>query len=442
MNRFWHSFFIFASLLCFSNSASAQFVIRGKLINEAGRAVPSASIVISSRPRVGTVTNLAGEFSLQAYSNDTLVVDHLGYERLLISASNMQRIENPVYMLIRKSIEIPEIVVTPDGIKFIIKEAYSKIESNYPMEYPIAQGTFRKQMMKGDEYAFFGECNMDFICNSIPDANRRNEIGQRQKVSNIRISEDKFFDEMGYLWASIDLILMPYPVLSFIGTKVDNYIWALENISERSGMQIAEISFKESIATQSNLRGTVYISLNDRGIIAYTYTFKSFPLKRRNIFNTFAMEFSEGDQTFSVFYRKEKDKWFFNYARMDWISDAKITLGRRRAIREDDERRITEGDQIFTVFYRKENDKLVFNLEKMDSISNAKIISDRRREAQVNYEGKITMTYDYIVSGWMGATRRERRDFNKTEDPFIKLKGLYPKTDMSEFKVILPDYKF
>jgi|GEM_PF-5131148 hypothetical protein len=385
---------VFTTVSGMSYNADAQTLVRGKLVDESGSVVPFASVTLASNPQIGTVTNLMGEFSMQNISlEDILIVDHLGYEKASIPVRDISEVGNAVYTLTQKLIEIPEIVVTPNGVKDIIKEAISKIDDIYPLEYPVAHGIFRKQMMKGDEYAFFGECDMDLVWNSFPEMNRTGKYEQHQRVSNIKVSEDRFFHEMGYVSATSESMLRSYPISDFI-LKSDNFLWKVESISEKSGIQVMEVSFKESTPTQRELYGKIYISLEDHGIIASIYTIKSNTLTLKDFFGTTTMDFSPGKQTYSVYYKRQEGKWMFDYGRMEWISDAKITTSKKRV-------------------------------------------------AEMNYAGEITMVYDYIVTGWSSiANQKEKKEFEKPSDPFIKLKDQYPKTDMSEFKVILPDYKF
>ena len=386
---------IFTIVFCMPYNADAQTLVRGKLVDESGSVVPFASVTLASNPQIGTVTNLMGEFSMQNVSlEDILIVDHLGYEKVSIPVRDISEVENAVYTLTQKLIEIPEIVVTPNGVKDIIKETVSNIDNIYPLEYPVAHGIFRKQMMKGDEYAFFGECDMDLVWNSIPEMNRTGKYEQQQRVSNIKVSEDKFLNDMGYVSGQAERMLMSYPIADFIISKRDNYIWQVESISEKSGMQVMEVSFKEKTITPLEMYGRMYISLEDRGIMAFMYNAKANSLTFKSPFGTTVIEFSKGDCMYSVFYKKQGDRWMFDYGRMEWISDAKVTTSKKK---------ITE----------------------------------------INYTGKITMAYDYIVTGWGGiADQKEKKNFERLNDPFIKLKDKYQKTDMSAFKVILPDYKF
>ena len=387
---------VFTTIVCMPYNADVQTLVKGKLVDVNGSVIPFASITLSSNPRIGTVTNLMGEFSMQNISHgDILVVDHLGYERLLIPVSDILGVENVVYTLIQKFIEINEVVVTSNGVKDIIKEAASKINVNYPLEYPMAQGIFRKQMMKGDEYAFFGECDMSLIWNSFLEMNSIGKYEQLQKVSSIRISEDRLLNEMWYISANLAPMLTSYPIHSFI-VRNDDYIWEIESISEKSGTQVMEINFKEKVATQSQLYGKVYISMEDRAVMACIYYAKTNHLAAGKIFSVSTVEFSEGEQAYSIYYKKheQRDKWMLNYARIEWISDAKIRV----------------------------ND---FEIPRMF------------------YDGKITLTYDYMILDWSDITsRRDKRGFEKPSDPFIKLRKKYPKANMSEFKIILPDYKF
>ena len=387
MNRFRLLSVVWFAFLC--NPAWAQVSVRGQIIDENGKGLPFASVYILSNPQVGTISNLSGEFSMQnVLPQDTLVVDYLGYEILKIPIQEMINSDNQIYALTQKSIEIPEIVITPEGVKDMIKEAYSKIADNYPAAYPIIQGIFRKQVVKDGEYSLFGECYLDLRYNSLSEIAKTRSLGGKQRVFNIRLSEDNFLNEDVYLSISPESIITPYPIFSpLYNNQRDNYIWTTEAILEKSGEQIMEISFKSKDASLER-HGRIYVSIKDKAIVAIIDTSKT-NLGGHNSSGV-TTETNNSYTTMYAFYKKERDKWVLSYNRVDIISDIKYI---------------------------------------------------NKREPEKNFESPVIISYDYMTIGWKEISA-EDSNFEKCKDPFSKPGRKYPKTEMSEFTKILPDYKF
>jgi TonB-linked SusC/RagA family outer membrane protein len=76
ISRRWFSTLI---LLSVSGILFAQQAITGTVKDERGEFVIGASITVKENKTVGTITDLDGNFSLQAYRNNTLVVSYIGY---------------------------------------------------------------------------------------------------------------------------------------------------------------------------------------------------------------------------------------------------------------------------------------------------------------------------------------------------------------------------
>src|SRR5688500_10301015 len=60
-------------------SAIAQNIIRGRILDERGQGIPGAGVSVKTSPTTGTVTDLDGNFELNAPANSTLVVQTIGY---------------------------------------------------------------------------------------------------------------------------------------------------------------------------------------------------------------------------------------------------------------------------------------------------------------------------------------------------------------------------
>lgn len=91
-------------LVC--GSASAQNEISGVISDESGEPVIGASVVIKGTSS-GTITDLDGNFKLQADNGQTLVISCIGFQTVEVSAANNLRIT-----LKEDLAEIDEIVVT------------------------------------------------------------------------------------------------------------------------------------------------------------------------------------------------------------------------------------------------------------------------------------------------------------------------------------------
>ena len=87
-------------------SASAQNEISGSITDENGEPVIGASVVIKGTT-TGTITDLDGNFKLQANDGETLVVSYIGYQTAEVSAA-----DNLKVVLKEDISEIDEIVVT------------------------------------------------------------------------------------------------------------------------------------------------------------------------------------------------------------------------------------------------------------------------------------------------------------------------------------------
>ena len=68
------------TMLTFGLSASiAQTIITGRVLDEKGMGLPGAGVSLKGSPNIGTVTDLDGNFRLNAPSNATLVIQSIGY---------------------------------------------------------------------------------------------------------------------------------------------------------------------------------------------------------------------------------------------------------------------------------------------------------------------------------------------------------------------------
>jgi hypothetical protein len=369
----------------------AQSEIRGSLVDENAEAVAFAHIYINTQTNMGAISNLNGDFILKnVQPNDSIIISHLGYEVLQMCIADFPTKDTVVLVLQQKMYMLQEVLVTPDNIQEIIKAALSKIADNYPHHYAVSQGIMRKQILKGDEYVFFGACTMDIAISSLEEIGKTRQWGLQQRISDIRVSEDKLFNDKAWLSINPSAMLFLYPLLqSLYSINADLYDWKIEKIFEKSGELIYKINYTGKNIPSKPLNqfehGTVYISGEDKAIIALIYTNKTMPVKEKAPFGMGSLEMDEGYITTSVFYEQIDGKWQFSYGRADWSSTLSL--------------------------HKKKTPKA---------------------------KNDITMSIDFFVQNRLDI-ENQKGFSKKITDPFINNKK-YTKTQMSEFSIILPDY--
>ena len=65
-------------------AAFAQSIVKGRVLDEKGIGMPGAGISVKGQPTIGTVTDLDGNFELNAPQAATLVVQSIGYAQVEI----------------------------------------------------------------------------------------------------------------------------------------------------------------------------------------------------------------------------------------------------------------------------------------------------------------------------------------------------------------------
>ena len=99
-------------LLClFPMGALAQSVIKGTVIDEAGEPVIGASVLVQGTKQ-GAITDLDGNFSVEAASNATLNISYVGYVTETVS---VQGRNNIVVTLREDATSLSDVVVIGYG---------------------------------------------------------------------------------------------------------------------------------------------------------------------------------------------------------------------------------------------------------------------------------------------------------------------------------------
>ncbi|HSI75365.1 MAG TPA: SusC/RagA family TonB-linked outer membrane protein [Lunatimonas sp.] len=103
----------FLALLCAGISFGQETSITGNVVDNNGDPIPGVSIVISGTSR-GTVTDLDGNFMLNALPTASLIFSYIGYENQTVLLNNRTQLS---IVLSSSDIGLDEVIVTALGIK-------------------------------------------------------------------------------------------------------------------------------------------------------------------------------------------------------------------------------------------------------------------------------------------------------------------------------------
>lgn len=119
------SLVLFLMAMLVSVTALAQSTIKGKVVDEAGEAIIGASVVMKGSSQ-GTVTDLDGNFTIQAQPGGVLTISYIGYVSQDVKAANGMRVT-----LKEDNTTLDDLVVVGYGVqkKSVVTAAISKVTS-------------------------------------------------------------------------------------------------------------------------------------------------------------------------------------------------------------------------------------------------------------------------------------------------------------------------
>jgi hypothetical protein len=151
--------------------------------------LPHAYLFLKSYPEFSWLASTTGEFSLnfpEVLKDDVLVVSLLGYQRLEVPISNLDKFGNKI-KLNQALIGLNEIVVKPDNsLKEMITKAIENIPENYPEKRHQLTGLYRKVSTDYEEFTHLVEASV-----VVEDVGYgKDEIDSRIKVESLRQSNE------------------------------------------------------------------------------------------------------------------------------------------------------------------------------------------------------------------------------------------------------------
>lgn len=131
-----YTFFSVAFCLLFALTAQAQTTVQGKVTDESGKPVPSASVVVKGTNK-GTTTDESGVFNISASSGTTLVISSVGYANKEITLGNETNVS---VTLTASNSQLEQVIVIGYGTqkRATVTGAISSVNSKTINELPVA----------------------------------------------------------------------------------------------------------------------------------------------------------------------------------------------------------------------------------------------------------------------------------------------------------------
>lgn len=142
-------FFLFTSLC-----ASAQLVVEGRVVDDKGKAISYASVVIKGTHK-GTATSKEGYFKLyvaEKYKSARLEFSSMGYENRLIAIDELIKSKEVVIVLSEEIIQLTDVELSENAGKEFLQKVIDNIPNNYPQKAYTYSGLYRQVHREDAKY--------------------------------------------------------------------------------------------------------------------------------------------------------------------------------------------------------------------------------------------------------------------------------------------------
>jgi hypothetical protein len=264
--------------------------------------LPFTTVAIEKTSR-GTVTNSDGKFNLVTpwHSNLAVIISFVGYEKQRIPINqNTSSLKIALKPVAKK---LKEVVIVPnETLVDFIKDAYERIEVNYPQKSYQLNGFYRESLkdFKSGSYYYFGEAQLQLQGSGYQS---KNEYGM-VKIIQSRISrlQDSTEHTMYYGGAFIgsrhDIVKRRHHFLA----GDESYRYELNRIEKLDDKEIWVIDFKHQ---ENPIQGSIYIDRESKAYMRIDFTDSMAHSERAG--KIVARETI-------VLYKKSNDRWYLQFA--------------------------------------------------------------------------------------------------------------------------------
>jgi len=304
----------------------------GKVINEeTGDPLVFATISIEGT-NIATVTNSEGEFRIKVPAdkvNLKILISHIGYKNRTIPINKLDEERNKIRLEVL-SVSLAEVNVFPKDADLLIRAVINRRKENYMQNATLMTAFYRETIKKRRAYASLSEAVVQIYKQPYKNSNSDHiKLLKTRKSVDYNKLDTLVLKLMGGPYNTLILDIMKNPNMIISYDAIDQYIFALDNITKIDNRLIYVLSFKQKEWIQEPLfYGKLYIDSESLAI-----TKASFQINtefRDQVSNMYIKKKPAGakvyitNATYMVNYREKDGEWYYGHSRgemtfkIDW----------------------------------------------------------------------------------------------------------------------------
>ncbi|MCD6091201.1 MAG: carboxypeptidase-like regulatory domain-containing protein [Bacteroidales bacterium] len=296
---------------------------KGKIIDaQTKKPLVFASVTVEDE-NTATITNLEGEFLIKISKkskSQNLFISFLGYYNLSFPLIKLKA-EGNILELQPAVITLNEVQVFPDSPESIVRAMLRRIGQNYANEANAMKGFYRESIKKRNTYVGLSEAVVDIYKAPYTSyTNDRIRIFRGRKGMNERKMDTLLFKLQGGPVTSLLLDAMKNPDILIDEEMLQHYEFTLENMVKIDHKLNYVIAFKERHKVEDFplYEGKFYLDVETLALTSADFSLNlDKPIEASRLFirkKPFGAKVIPTVAKYSIRYREQNGKWYFNYA--------------------------------------------------------------------------------------------------------------------------------
>lgn len=297
-------------------------VFRGKVLDKATNAPLIFATLAVEGENTATITNSDGEFILKIKKNskaDAIKVAYLGYKNLTFPKEDLKA-KRTIIKLESAVISLDEIKIYPGTPDYIIRRVLEKIPENYSTDANTMTAFYRESIQKRSSYVSLSEAVVKVKKASYTkDINDQLQIFKARKGTDVKKMDTLLFKLQGGPYTTLLLDIIKNPSVLLFSDMIKHYEFNITNVVKINDKLNYVIEFHKKWKSEFPLYdGRFYVEIENLALTAADFSLNleddedgSMLIRKKPIGVKVNPEFAN----YSVNYREQDGKWYFNYAR-------------------------------------------------------------------------------------------------------------------------------
>lgn len=283
-----------------------------------------ASLTVNET-NISTVSNSKGEFILKVpkkFRKNSITVSFLGYTSKVLNLSDFSKEDN-IIRLETYIEELSEVNIVMKDAPALIREVLKRKNQNYSSSNLVMTAFYREAIKKRKTYVSLSEAII--LLNKQPYSNQRNDILQlhkSRKSTDYTKLDTIALKHKGGAHSMIHLDIMKNPELLLTEEIFENYKFTFDTSTKIDNRVIYVVNFKPNSGAEDVLfNGKFYIDAQSLALVSAKFELDLSDISKAKQFFILKKP-TRSDvtpilATYQVDYRKQGDKWYHTYSRIE-----------------------------------------------------------------------------------------------------------------------------